>query len=279
VQAKRTWTVLTDITWDFTLVYAQRPKHAQGTFVGFRHDDLYVVEIDQALILSSIMVTVENKPRFDIFLGLSAGTAALRALADTTQISVTETYTDIRPTIEAWRADRFPDMDVTYVDFLGTLWDKYKDTTYTNTTALIDSLKDKDIPLPPDAPLAGGTKEWLDASGVKMKKMRGNVAWLQDTHTGDWDFAEMRMSIWLDIQKTDTPTSTQKARVLGDTKPTKEKTLFHADRITFYITRDNDYVVEGENVKGSIFKGEGFSFKSFDATLAINPDKIRFEGV
>ncbi len=278
VQAKRTWTVLTDITWDFTLVYAQRPNHAQGAFVGFRHDDLYVVEIDQALILSSIMMTVENKPRFDIFLGLSAGTAALRALADTTQIAATDVYTDVRPTIETWRANRFPDMDVTYVDFLGALWDKYKTTTYTNTTALIDSLKDNDIPLPPDAPLAGGTKEWLDASGVKMKKMRGNVAWLQDTNTGDWDFAEMRMSIWLDIQKTDTITSTQQAQILADKNPTKEKTLFHADRITFYITRDNDYVVEGKNIKGSIFKGDSFSFKSFDATLAINPDKIRFEG-
>ncbi len=278
VQAKRTWTLLTDITWDFTLVYAQQPDHAQGTFVGFRHDDLYVVEMDQALVLSSIMMTVENKPRFDIFLGLSSGAAALRALAETKQIAATDTYTDVRSTIEAWRDQRFPDMNDTYVDFLGTLWDKYKDTNYTNTTAVIDSLKDKDIPLPPDAPLAGGTKDWLDVSGVKIKKMRGNVSWLQDPNTGDWDFAEMRMSIWLDIQKTDTITSTQQTHILADKNPTKEKTLFHADRITFYITRDNDYVVEGENIKGSIFKGDSFSFKSFDATLVVNPDKIRFEG-
>ena len=275
VEAKRTWTVLTDITWDFDLVYAQHPERNRGTFAGFRHDDLYVVELDQALVLNT---TVEDTPRFDIFLGLSSGTAVLRSLADTTQISLPEKFADIRGTVEGWRSSHFSDMDSTYVDFLGTLWEKYGDssTGYTNTTALIDGMKDKDIPVPPEGPLAGGTKEWLDASGVKFKKLRGNVTWVQDTNTGDWDFAEMRMSIWLDIRKT--TTTTEEVHLLGDEKPSKEKVLLHADRITFYITRDNDYVVEGKNIKGAIFKGSDVSVKSFDATLAINTDKIRFEG-
>ena len=272
VRARRSWTVVTDITWDFDLIYAQHSERPRGEFVGFRSDDLVVLDLDQALILNS---WEQDHPQFHIFLGLSSGPAVLRSLAETTMSPPPQDFAQVKDTLASWRRQHFAAMDAGYIDFMATLWNKYEDDkTYVATTALIDGMKDKDIPLEPKA---GGTKDWLDASGVKLKKMRGDVEWMQDVNTGEWDFEAMRMSLWLDIQKRESDTA-QPAAITQTPSDPKEP-LLHADRISFYITRDNDYVLEGENIKGSVFKNDdSFKFDSFDATLAINPDKLHFEG-
>ena len=264
-RAQRTWEIITDITWDFDLVYAQHPERTRGEFVGFRSDDLKVVDMDQALVLNS----VNDAVRFDLFLGLSAGTAALRSLAETTLIPLPAQFDDVRPSLETWRSERFAHMDEKYIDLLGEhLWERYEEgQTYADTTAIFDSMKPKDIPLPPDAPLGGGTKKWLKSSGVHLKRMRGNITWMQDSNTGDWDFETLRMSVWLDVDRSTTTASAMTT--------TQKGPLFHADRITFLITRDNDYILEGKNISSSVFEQDKLTL---DATLLVNPQRQRFEG-
>ena len=253
-RAKRTWSEKIDITWDFNLVYAQHPSGHRGAFVGFRSDDLKVLDMDQAVVLNS---ATGDGTAFDIFLGLSSGTAALRALAEVTQPSLPEDFDDIRDTLANWRSDHFSSMDAKYLDLLSTLWSKYGSDNYRATTSKIDAMKDSDIPTEPSG---GGTKGKLDNWGVKLKKMRGDVAWMQDPETGDWDFDEMRLSLWLDVKRE------------ADNAP-----LAHADRLTFRITRDGDYILEGEKVK-SKFLAYGGQNLTADFILDVNVDAPSVEG-
>ncbi|NOZ72256.1 MAG: hypothetical protein GXP38_10140, partial [Chloroflexi bacterium] len=251
LQATRTWTVITDITWSFELLYV--PSHTgQGALIaGFRRDDIKVVELDQALLLRG---EIGEEPRTDILLGQSSGTGLLRAMAEATQDPLPEDYDTIRPTLATWRSTYFDSMSDKYLDFLETLWPKYGESDYTTTTAKIDGMKDKDIPSDPNG---GGTTTVLDATGFKLKKLRGDLAWFYDANTQDWDFDEMRLSLWLDIKKS-----------------TEKEPLFHADRITFYLTRDNDYVLEAMGMKGTVFKQKDLTI---DFTGVVNPDVPKVE--
>jgi hypothetical protein len=243
-RAERTWTVITEISWGFDLLYAHHHSEHRGLFVGFRSDDLKVVEMDQALVLNS---ATGGDPRADILLGLSSGTGLLRALAEVTQPSLPENFDDIRPTVENWRSSRFSGIDEDYVDLLDTIWSSYDSDGYTETTEKIDALGDEDIP---EDPSGGGTKGKLDEWGIKLKKMRGDVAWTQDTNTGDWDFEEMRISLWFDVKR-----------------ESDDAALVHADRLTFYITRDGDYVLEGMGITSKVFKYEDLTI---DFIVAVN---------
>jgi len=249
-RAERTWTVITEISWGFDLLYAHHHSDHRGLFVGFRSDDLKVLEMDQALVLNS---ATGGDPRADILLGLSSGTGLLRALAEVTQPSLPANFDDIRPMVENWRSSRFSGMDEDYVDLLGTLWERYVslEKDYTGTTEVIDHLGDNEgQDAIPEDPSGGGTKGKLDEWGVKLKKMRGDVVWTQDTNTGDWDFEEMRLSLWFDVKR-----------------DSDDAALVHADRLTFYITRDGDYVLEGMGVSSKVFKYEDLTI---DFIVAVN---------
>jgi plastocyanin len=240
---QRTWTFLTDITWGFKLVYAQHwdVSNPRGTFVSFRSDDLVVVRADQALVLSSIGA---QGPRAHLMLGLSAGSGVLRALAETRVNPLPSTW---QPALEqtmrnAW-LPRLPDLDAKYVDFLEDMWDMYATSSYTQTTAVIDAwadtLANEGKTLPEDPPGGGTTPvlsyllkptEW----DVQLRKMRGAVLWEHDGN--DYHFEECRFSLWFMVKREE------------DREP-----LVEGERLTFRITRDAEYVIEGYNTVTRIY--------------------------
>lgn len=251
LRVARTWTVITDHVWSFDLLYVPSPDKNGAMLVGFRRDQYKIVELDQALVLRG---EIGQEPRFDLLLGQSSGAGLLRAMAEETQASLPGNFDEIRPTLEGWRSAYFSSMSEDYLDLLETLWPKYGEDDYTKTTAKIDGMKDKDIPLKPNG---GGATASLSNTGVKLKKLRGDLAWFYDNNTGDWDFEEMRVSLWLDIKKSD-----------------EKEPLFHGDRITFYLTRDNDYVLEAMGLKSNLFQQKDLSV---DFTGVVNPDEPRVE--
>ena len=66
----------------------------------------------------------------------------------------------------------------------------------------------------------------------------------------------LRVSLWLDIEK-----------------PADKDPLVHADRLTFYITRDGDYVLQGKHVKADVYEYK----VDADFTVGINVEKPSFE--
>jgi plastocyanin len=259
-EAKRTWTVLSDITWGFDLVYAQHhvTSTPRGAFVGFGTHDFKVVTMTRALVLNSW--SEPAKVRADILLGLSAGTGALRALAETT-VATLPTSLSGDPLSTLMRTQWVPKfgMDADHVTLLQDIWSGYGSKTYAKTTEVIDAwadtLANKDEGIPDD-PSGGGTTGLLDTWGVKLKKIRGTMIWTLDTGTGDSHFEELRISLWLDVQQS------------------KEKPLVHADRLTFYITRDGEYVLQGKGVESTLYES---SLEKADFIAAIKPKAPSFE--
>jgi len=257
-QASRTWTALTDITWSFDLVYAQYhdTSKPRGAFIGFRSDKLPekfpLVEVDQALVLSSVY----TRPRGHILLGLSAGAGVLRALAETTVPTLPTSLTgSLSTTMSSQWAPMFG-MDAGYVNLLGDIWPTYtkNSKTYAETTWVIDTLKDEAIIT---EPTGGGTTGKLDTFGVKLKKMRGEMEWEWDDATRDWHFERLRVSLWLDVQG-----------------PDDDEPLVHADRLTFYTTRDGDHVLQGKGVKSILYES---SLDKADFIVAVKPRAPSFE--
>lgn len=267
--AQRTWTVLTDITWGFRLIYAQHWDTAtpRGTFVGFRSDNhLVVVKADQALILSSIG---EDSPRADLLLGLSAGNGVLRALAETMVNPVPATLnTALKTKMKDEWVPRFSGMDEKYVGLLEKIWGEYAGgDSYAQTTSVIDAWadkqadKDKDIP---DEPAGGGTTPVLSLLlkkttdwDVQLKKLRGQVTWKQDQEA-DYHFDECRFSLWFRVKNED------------DKEPVVE-----GERLTFRITRDAEYVLEGYDVTTRI---QDYPDINSDFVLAIRTEIPSVEG-
>ncbi len=256
-EAERTWTALTGITWGFDLVYARHhvTSTPRGAFVGFGSDDFKVVEMDRALVLNSWIEPA--KVHADILLGLSAGTGALRALAETRGLTPTNLSGSLVTTMTNQWAPKFG-MTQTYVSLLQKFWSRYGSQTYTKTTEVIDAWADeKGDSVIPSTPSGGGTTGLLDTWGVKLKKMRGTLIWTEDTSTGDSHFEKLRISLWLDVKRS------------GDNEP-----LVHADRLTFYITRDSDYVLQGKGVKSKLYENK---LEKADFIVGINTKKPSFE--
>jgi hypothetical protein len=136
------------------------------------------------------------------------------------------------------------------VDFLEKMWGQYADenASYADTTDVIDAwldsfleAHDKDV-IPSDPP-GGGTTPVLshilgDSTGwdVQLKKLRGHVEWGADGTTGDFHFEECRFSLWFKVHRE------------GDVKP-----LVEGERLTFFITRDGDFALEGNDIRTNIY--------------------------
>ncbi len=255
-RALRIWTAAPGVTWDFDLVYAQHHNTAEqrGTFAGFRGKrDLEVVDLDQALVLNSWSADARGA---DLLLGLSSGAGVLRALAETTVSLPPELSGPLVTTMTTW-ADKFG-MDVAYIDVLTATWSQFGNRGYTQTTEMIDAWADThgDDEIP-DVPTSGATKGDLRDWGLQLDRMRGKVGWTQDEASEDWHFEELRASLWLDVKR-----------------PGDDGTLLHADRMTLYVTRDGDYVLEAKGIACDVYV---YAVKNVDAILAINPNEPTFE--
>ncbi len=258
---ERRWTELAGLTWGFNLLYAQHHDTTapRGAFVGFRNDSITVAELDQALVLASWTST----PRTDLLLGLSAGTGALRALAETTAPSLGALDTTLTTSMTTWTTKL--GCSATYVDFLQatinnkTFWSQYTSSKgYEATTSLMDAWSNGNEDDIPSTPVGGGTTDVVSDMGVHLNKMRGVVAWDTDATTGDSHFEKLNLSLWLNI-KQDT-----------DTDP-----LVRADYINFYIDRDGDYVIIGEGIDVNVYE---YTMNTIDVYIGINVKQPSFEG-
>jgi hypothetical protein len=96
---------------------------------------------------------------------------------------------------------------------------------------------------------------------VKLKKMRGDVQLeiiLGDDVPIDLDFVKLHLSTWLEVKRE------------SDKKP-----LVKAERITFEINRDGDYIISGEGIQSSIFDYDDLTI---DFMVLINEDVPKVEG-
>jgi hypothetical protein len=248
-KAKRVWNmVVGKLEYEFDLTYAHYYTGHAGIFVGFDAHDLKVFEMDSAAVISST--------ESGIYLGLSSGTAALRALAETTVMTLPQ-FATISPTIEGGRTRCFSQMDAQYVDLLGLLWSTYKNDGYASTTAKIDGLGDAKIPT---TPTGGRTKGVLASpAGVKVQKIRGQVefkAVYSGTRVVDWKFERLRVSTNLAVE------------------PVKVKKMLDAQRVTLEINRHGDYIFSGKHVKVDIYEYK----VDADFALRVNTDKPSVDG-
>ncbi|HDQ72805.1 MAG TPA: hypothetical protein ENN19_12025 [Chloroflexi bacterium] len=151
-KAKRVWDLLVaEHPYDFDLVYAHHHTLHTGIFVDFRQDDFTVVNFDSAAVVSPTQT--------GIYLGLSSGTAALRALAETTITPLPAALEDpLRSTmVQQWvpKIWNNPSLGEKYVAVLEQIWDDAYH--FTATTAQINGLGE-DIP---DEPEGGRTADCL----------------------------------------------------------------------------------------------------------------------
>lgn len=250
-KAKRIWDLLvTEHTYDFDPVYAHHHTLHTGIFVDFRQDDFEVVNFDSAAVISPTQT--------GIYLGLSSGTAALRALAETTITPLPATLADpLRSTmVQQWVPKIWGDtvLGEQYVDVLEQIWD---DTYhFTATTTKINGLGE-DIP---DEPEGGRTAEWLERV-TTLKQIRGEVE-LVDVDDGgqviDTDLRRLLVSTWFEARN-----------------PKKNQWIVRIDPLSFEINPRGDYILYGKNIAVQV---DGYGEVKGDAILSLNLVQKHLEG-
>jgi len=250
-KAKRIWDLLVaEHTYDFDLVYAHHHTLHTGIFVDFRQDDFTVVNFDSAAVISPTQT--------GIYLGLSSGTAALRALAETTITPLPATLADpLRSTmVQQWVPKIWNDtvLGEQYVDVLEQIWDG----TYhfTATTAQINSLG-KDVP---DEPTGGRTAEWLERV-TTLKQIRGEVELVGVFDGGkliDTDLRRLLVSTWFEARN-----------------PKKNQWIVRIDPLSFEINPRGDYILYGKNIAVQV---DGYGEVKGDAMLSLNLPQEHLEG-
>jgi hypothetical protein len=250
-QAERVWNlVVTQHTYDFDLVYAHHHTLHTGVFAGFRQDDFFVVNFDSAAVISPTQT--------GIYLGLSSGTAALRALAETTITPLPATLEDpLRSAIiqqwvpKVWNNTALGEQ---YVAVLEQIWDgSYH---FTATTSQINGLG-QDVP---DEPPGGRTAEWLERV-TTMKQIRGEVE-LEGVYDGgqliDTDLRRLLVSTWFEARN-----------------PKNNQWIVRIDPLSFEITPRGDYILYGKNIA---VQTEGYGEVNGDAMLSVNLPHKHLEG-
>ncbi|MBN2389254.1 MAG: hypothetical protein JXR84_00940, partial [Anaerolineae bacterium] len=250
-KAKRIWDLLvTEHIYDFDLVYAHHHTLHTGIFVDFRQDDFFVVNFDSVAVISPTQT--------GIYLGLSSGTAALRALAETTVTPLPAALEDpLRSTMaQQWVPKIWNDtvLGEQYVDVLEQIWDG----TYhfTATTAQINSLG-KDVP---DEPPGGRTAEWLERV-TTLKQIRGEVELVGVFDGGkliDADLQRLLVSTWFEARN-----------------PKKNQWIVRIDPLSFEINPRGDYILYGKDITVQV---DGYGEVSGDAILSLNLVQKHLEG-
>lgn len=206
--------------------------------------------------------------KVETFLGLSSGTAALRALAETKRATGENPPDELDswgekigiPIDDPARADR------PYDQLTRDVWDEFEQGgySYSETTALLDSRAEQgNDNLPHQQGYGGGTGGALADLGLRILRVRGDVH-VQDT-PDDWRFHEFRMSHQLVLGRD---------AVQVDLPGPREEPWFEAEIIDFRINRFGAFELAGRDMQGGLLAND----LTLDATLLINTSLPRFEG-
>lgn len=257
-RAKRYWTGATDISWDFELVYAQHHTKDQGIFAGLSHS--------QNLIVLNLAVSTVIEPRDDdseisyIFLGMTSGASAVKALHDTTEKSTdyVEEKLGVQGDFAKW-SELVGDYAGGYADITKALNKKVeeweKKCEHEKLRNIVQGFQDLDLFRTADAKTLGKLHEWQ----VKLEDVRGQVGF-EPVYDGnqivDYELAALEVETWFEVPR---------------------PALVKAKRIKFEITRDGDYILSGKKIKSSIFK-KNLSVDFIVAISVENGDTKAIEG-
>jgi plastocyanin len=281
------------ITFDYNnLVHVYDTAAKAGLFVGFKDyrfvPDKYlelpgvpkpVQEIEEVAdlqekikklqILQLDTGTVISPTATGVYLGLSAGVAPLRALAEAQAI-------DPSPEQMALWADKLAINNTAkpvYVQQLQAIIMLRGPFAYEDTTAILDEVSDIDINHLLDVQNVGGrTQGLLAEKGINIHRLRGLVE--VEGEGLETQFKRFHLSTQVEIKGRD-QTPDQVAPLPADPSGEPEPPLFYAERMTLSIERHGDFMLVGKGIESSKFNDK---LESFDATLVINSTKPQFEG-
>jgi plastocyanin len=221
---------------------------------------LQVIQLDTGTVISPTATGV--------YLGLSAGVAPLRALAEAQGINGTDP-------MEAW-ADKMA-INATakpvYIQQMQILNNVVGSFTFEETTAALDELSDIAIDNLLDVQNVGGrTQGLLAEKGINIHRLRGLVE--VEGEGLETQFSRFHLSTQIEIkgrnQNPDAPVEIPDNPLMEPEPP-----LFYAERVTLSIVRHGDTSIVGKGIESSKFEDK---LDSFDATLVINSTKPQFEG-
>ena len=244
----RTWmdTLLVSLEMDFFwLVYAHDDGAHVASFAGYY--SFWFPNRDEALFRVSASVVLDGK-RTDLFIGLSAGIAPLRAIAERIWPDPGN-YADVGDSIRALRNQL--GMSNYWDQLVELAWDRYSPSQdYLVTTEVLNDLGGE---LPSgDGWASDSYFDILGYFGLDLRRMRGDAVW-------QWTEPAVLESFRLFTELTLT---------------TGGATMLHADRFDFEINRFGDYVLTGHGITGEIFLGD----LKMDAILRINVLEPAFAG-
>lgn len=247
------------------LIYASSALEEQGVLIGFREyefvpdaaidllglpESAKVVHMDAAVIMEPVHV--------HFFLGQSSGTAAFRAMA--------EAMGGANPPVPAQSAmNRWADQLAMSNAALGgyrtlatDVWPTY--ATFANPTFRITTqvLNEYDSQpgqsLPDNNEFGGGTMGEVEAQGVDLNKMRGQV---------EVDGIGLGMQL----------EAFQIAAEFVVKLPDEPQPIFHVDLVSFMISRYGDYILEAVNIHSDIAGNR----VAIDLTGLYNPGRQAIE--
>jgi hypothetical protein len=287
-RVQRGWTEKVGLGFKFDLLYAHDASEHAGRFVAwdqetFLNGDNFDYVGDYLKLFKMDWATDISPEETGIYFGLSTVPALMRTLAETT-ISPTVPTTFTEELSQTARNEWFPALGISeYLDFTSKLWVSV--TNATNTSVEIDKLKDEDIPT---TPAGGGTTGKLKEWGVNFSKIRGQAAFSDvkiNDEVVDWHLEELHVSLQFTISwGTKKESESQWASMSspyytiaddGSGDDAGKGDFIRAQRITFRITRDGEYVLVGNKVRTSLTE----KVKDIDFALLIAvKDDPRFEG-
>ncbi len=280
-----------NITFDYDhLVHVYNAAAGSGLFVGFKdyrfvpdhyldipgvpdpllNTEVVAERLAKLQILQLDTGTVISPTGAGVYLGLSAGVAPLRALAQAQGIGLpTPAQLDGWSDKLAINATAKP----VYRQQYQAVWNLHGAFAYEETTDVLDELSDAQISNLLDVDNVGGRTQGLLADrGVNIRRLRGLV---QVEGEGlETQFKRFHLSSQVEI-KGRNQNPDQFVPLPENPAVQPEPPLFYADRITVSIERHGDFMLVGKNVQSSKFNDK---LDSFDATLIVNSTKPQFEG-
>lgn len=272
-----------NITFDYDrLVHTYDPATRRGRYVGFKGysfvpdslalpipaglgaipDPLRMIQLDTGVVI--------EPDTTGVYLGLSSGVAAFRALMPNAAAAVPDAAT-----LNLWASRMGINGTATpvYRNQLALAWAQRAGFAYAETTDVLDDLSDENVQNLIDEEYVGGrTGGLLAARGVNIRRLRGLVE--MEGEGLEAQFRRFQLSTQVEIRGRD-QAATGWVPIPENPALEPEPPLFYAERMTLSIERHGDFTLVGKNVRSSQF---GDELESFDAALVINTTKPQFEG-
>lgn len=262
LKGARVWVDLpiVQVTHEFpNLVYASSALENQGLLLGFREYEFVpdiaistlglppsakVVHMDTAVIMEPVHV--------HFFLGQSSGTAAFRAMAEAIHGANPPLPADEAMNTWASQMNMSNTARDGYKDLVADVWSTYAtfaDPNFRITTQVLNEYDSQpEQSLPDSNEFGGGTMGAVEAQGVDLNKMRGQVE--VDGIGLGMQLEAFQIASEIVVQLNDEP-----------------QPIFYADMVSFMISRYGDYILEGVNLQSSLVGNE----LALDLTGLYNP--------